>query len=490
MKGMVKLLSEEYNIERDKILKNADSEQRRLDLKNLKKDLDKAEKLMSDGYKVYMGNYVDNTKATTRISNGVKQFTAATLLGNVPILQLTEFFTPMFKFMFNEYVYDGLVPAIKRAVYIGKERLKEWGGQNVEYIRGSFADAGLGMNMANGARMESLFGYGTQYQPKTLVERYVNNLAHFSAQVNLSNAISDFQETAVSFASQAKTIRTLKRYSEGLKLTKDEIARLDILRLNPEKWAKKIIEQFEKHGEEIEGSFISNFHKWDSYPTKKGGPTGFEASQIFRIAIEKDVRSVITKPNLLDIPFGMRDPLMSMMTQFLSWTFASTLNFGMPLLTAPDKQKFIGISLMMASGAMIDPLRALARGEEPDLDFDKLALSAMTNSGVFGWPWEAIQKLNAGIDMPLLRPFQADRFKRKGAAAMIGGPALGMADSMLSILSALANGEMNQKDGEKAARFAYPYFGAWYLRQPVHNIIESFGLPKNRAEAQKLKELD
>ena len=47
---------------------------------------------------------------------------------------------------------------------------------------------------------------------------------------------------------------------------------------------------------------------------------------------------------------------------------------------------------------MIDPIRQFAKGEEVDLSFPALATSALANSGVLGWQWDALQRLNARID--------------------------------------------------------------------------------------------
>ena len=89
--------------------------------------------------------------------------------------------------------------------------------------------------------------------------------------------------------------------------------------------------------------------------------------------------------------------------------------------------------------------------------------------------------------MPLLRPFQADRFRRKGAAGLLGGPFLGMADNMTSILSALANGEMNENDARKATRLLVPFSGTWFLRQPVDGVLKSMDMPSDRGEARARK---
>ena len=293
-KGFAKHLKEEHTFMRQEILDkfpNNTKERAKL-LKKLDKDLKSATDDVRDAYAVYMGNYTDSSAKVARIANTIKQFNASALLGNMPILMLTEFFTPMFRFAFSEYVVDGLIPMLSQFKKMASDQIKDLGKGNESIVRGAFADVGLGNNVALGARNAALFGYGTQYQPKTLVERYVQNLAGATQNVSLANHVADVQETTVAFASQAKTIRTLKRWSDGAKLTEQEIARLDILRLNPAEWGERILKQVAEFGEEMDGSFISNFHKW----------TDNEACNIFKIGIEKETRSVITKPNMLDIP--------------------------------------------------------------------------------------------------------------------------------------------------------------------------------------------
>ena len=476
--GIASELKYEYGLLRKQALKIADPEAQKKALSKLDADFRRTEKQMGKMYTMYMGNYVDRSTGVYRTVNAVKQFGAGTLLGNVPILQLSEFFTPLLKFMVSEYVADGVIPAISRMKSVMSGKAKELGGLQGGYVRGAFADLGLGLNVATGARMQAMFGYGAQYQPKTIVEKYTTNLASLSQSVNLSNLLSDMQETTVAFASQSKTIRVLKKYLNGEQLNKWEIGRLDEIKLNPKEWASRITEQYKKHGEEIDGAFIANFHQWDDRA----------AADMFRISVSKEVRGIILRPDLVDQPYAFRDPLLSMVTQFTSWIFTATLNYTAPILTDFDTQKMVGILAMIGSASMIDPIRQLAKGEEVDLSLPAISTSALANSGVLGWQWDALQRLNARIDMPILSKLQPDRYKRKAFGALDLGPASGLADMGNNIISALVNGEMNQKDAQRAFRLLVPFSGTWFLRQPVDKMIGQFGLPKTRKEAKERKE--
>ena len=475
LEGIVSKLLTDRNIEESKILQQPDSPARVKELNKLNKDFDDTKKFMSDMYKIYMGNYVDNTTTAYRISDGIKKFAAATLLGNVPIVQITEFVSPLFRFMFDEYINDGLVASLKRMSYVAERKLNT---AEKSYLRGAFADLGQGINVANGARTQALMGYGSQYQPKTVLERYVNNLANWSQNVNLANFIMDTQETIASFASQSSLLRTLQKYVDGKKLSDFEINKLDRARLNPNDWAKRILNQYGINKTE-EGAFVANFHLWKD----------FEAAQRFRIAIEKEVRQVIMKPGPMDVPFALRDPLLSLMTQFTSYIFAATNNFTIPLLTSPDVQKMTGALMMLATGAMVDPLRQLAKGEELNLDPKALMISGINNSGIMSWQSDVLLKANATLGLPPLEFLQSDRIKSK--AALFGlGPGLSLGNTAASVFSAFLNGEMNQRDANNAMKLMMPLAYTWYTRRPLNAMLESMNLPKDRQTAKRLKQYE
>ena len=476
MDGIVEHLLNERHLEEASILKKTKDTARDKELKKLGENFEDNKKFVADMYKIYMGNYVDNTSTAFRVTDGMKKFAVATLLGNVPLLQLTEFFSPFFRFTFDEYIMKGLTNTMKRMEFVLSKKMAA--GEKT-YIRGAFADLNLGINTANGARTQALNGYGSQYLPKTVLERYVTNLSNMSQNVNLANYIMDFQETIVAFAMQGTILRILKKYAAGVPLTKFEISRLDRARLNPKEWAERILGQRGVHATE-EGAWVSNFHLW----------TDQEAARRFRIAIEKGVREVIIKPGPMDVPFGLRDPVTSVFMQFSSYMFAATNNFTIPLITSPDLQKATGMILMIASGAAVDPLRQLAKGEDIDYSFGALSSGAMNNSGLFGWQYNELIKANQIFDLPFLRPLQSDRFKRKFSGILGTSPSGGVADMAANAFSAAINGEMNKRDLRNIGKLTIPFFGSWWAHRPIDAALGAFNYPKSRREAKALKEYD
>ncbi len=455
----------QYDHERFSLLGQEQTPQVKKQIKKLDNDYKDAKEFVNKMYKTFLGDLVDRSATSYRITNAIKEMGAASLLGNLPILQLTEFFTPLFKFTFNEYVQDGLLPMLK---YWSELR------RTGKVDRAAFQDCGVGLNVALGKRIQSIMGYGAQGQPKTVMERYIKNMVGLSHNLSLANHITDLQETMVAFMSQAKTTRLLEKLERGEALTAKDIAYFDVQRLDPHKYGKQILEQVRKHGDKVEGGYVANWHLWDK--------EAFEAQQVFRSSIEKEARSIITKPNALDVPFSFKEnQIISLASQFLSFPFAATLNFTIPILTKPDAQKFIGLLTTMAAAAMVDPLRQMAKGEEVEMDPDRLATSAFVNSGFYGWQLDAIQRLNAAVDLPFLRPFQGDRFKRKTPWELLGGPAAGLTTNLASMLSGAVNGELTQRDLKNGVRYATPFLYNWYLAQPINAMIEATGAPERRS---------
>ena len=474
-KAISRLFNMEYKEKRAAILaKGGDTEK---ELLKLSKEREKGITFLANSLDVFMGNYNDRSTTAYRVANGLKQFASATLLGNLPILALTEFFTPLFRFTMDEYFQDGLASVLDESAKLLKSG---------KIDRASFQDLGIGMNVANGKHIEAISGYGTSNLPKNAVERGVQNITNLSHNLSLSNYITDIQENMVANMSQAKSIRYFEKLKNGEKLSAQEIGRLDEIRLNPTKQmtlpdgrvmsqADVILEQVAKHGTPMEGGgVVSNWHLWDDY--------AYEAREAFKSSIEKETRSVITKPNPLDIPFAFRDPATSLVVQFMNWSFGATMNFAIPVMTKPDAQKFMGILATMAMSSLIDPFRQLAKGEEVDLSPQALATSAFVNSGFFTWYMDLIQKGNAVLDVPLLRPFQGDRFRRKDPWSVLAGPTAGMAADIATLASALANFDITRRDADIAMRYAIPFSHNVMFRRPTDAMIDAIGLPTERAK--------
>lgn len=491
--GVAKALKEQFEVKRSQLLEQPDSPERAKALNKLEKDLRKNEKLLENYKKAYFGSLVDYSSTPYKVSNALRQFTSSVLLTNMPLLMLTEFFTPTFKMTYKEFVHDGLVGSLAKINKFQDKIKASMGDRAAPYLKGYYSDALVGVNRLSGQSLEARFGYGKQYYQKSWYERYSDVSQKAIDVLSGASHIMDIQEVFQASATESRLMRILKRFTDGHKLEAWEIHALDEARINPNQWAKRMVGQFERKvngqqiGEMLDDGYITNFHLWDD----------FEAAQRFRVALDRGVRAVITKPGPADVPFIFKDPMAGLFFQFLSWPFAATNNFLLPALTEFDRQKLTGILTILSAGSLIGPLRQLAKGQEVDLSFEALASSALANSGLFGWQYDMLARslsyLNFkalrddGTDTPTnkaLRVLLPERHGGKGISALLGSPALGVLDMAGDTISAAVSGEFNQQAAVNTIRMVAPWLYTWETQRLIKKVLRNTDLPENRREAR------
>lgn len=495
--GITRVLKGQYDEMRNKILEKPATPERAKELGKLKKALDSNIELLSNFQKAYFGGLIDYTSAPYKWSNAARQFTSSVMLTNMPLLMLTEFITPTFKMGYKEFVHDGLVGTVSKMNKYSEQVRKRLGKDADSYLKGYYTDALIGANRLLGQSLEAKFGYAGQTYQKAWYDRFAGVTSKLTDTLSFASRIMDRQEVAMASMTESRLMRVLEKYNKGEKLLIDEIHFLDEVRVNPDKWAKRYVDQFYRKvdgkqvGEMIEDGYMSNFHLWDD----------FEAAQSMRIALDRHVRSVITKPGPADVPFIFKDPIGSLFFQFLSWPFAATQNFLLPTLTEFDTQKLIGLVSIMSVASIISPLRQLAKGQEVDTSFEALVSSALSNSGIMGWQYDVLTRALAYMDFKLLRAGDEDtpvnsaikailpeRHSGKGISALIGSPALGTLDMMGSVLSSILSGEYNQRDAQRMIRLLAPWLYTWETQRLFKKALESTGLPETRGEAKRNNE--
>lgn len=491
--SIVRALKTEYDFDRNHILKDAATPERAKALRKLDKSFDGNVDLLNKFQQAYFGSLTDTSSTPYKVSSAIRQFTSSVLLTNMPILQLTEYITPTFKHGYKEFVHDGLVGTINKMKKYNESVRARLGKDADSYLKGYYTDALVGANRLLGQSLEAKMGYAGQTYQKSWYQRFAGTTSKLTDTLSFASRIMDGQEVLEASRIESKVMRVLEKYHRGEKLLQEDIHFLDEMRIKPQDWAKRFVNQFEREvdgrqiGQMEEGGYISNYHEWDD----------FEASQRMRIALDRGVRAVITKPGPADVPFVFKDPIGSLLFQFLSWPFAATQNFLLPTLTEFDVQKLIGIVNIMATASLISPLRQLAKGQDVDTSFEALASSALSNSGIMGWQYDLLTRALAYLDFKLLRAGDEDtpinsalkvllpeRHTGKGLSALIGSPALGTLDMMGSVVSSILSGEYNQRDAERTIRLLAPYLYTWETQKLFKKALESTGLPETRREAR------
>ena len=172
---------------------------------------------------------------------------------------------------------------------------------------------------------------------------------------------------------------------------------------------------------------------------------------------------------------------------FKGFLFASITRFTLPLLQNPDIEKILGTMLMLTAGALIQPMRRLARGDEPFIEDDKWWMMALEDSNVFSFITPEIEGLNILLDDKILAN-RNDRWKNRTVAGTLMGPNAGLGMDLLNLMRHSLSGEWSQQDIQRVAR-SIPMANPFWARRMWKQIQESSGLPETDKEAEAAHEL-
>jgi hypothetical protein len=257
--------------------------------------------------------------------------------------------------------------------------------------------------------------------------------------------------------------------------------------IDPKKWQDRMLAAYEKNGggKTRLGGYQSHFWQWEDA----------EASNIFADAVFRSIKDTQINAGLIDAPLFTDDNgpigiMGSMLRGFNGWAFASVNRYVIPSLQQADAEKLMGVIGMLATGYFVDPFRRAARGEEmfpESITPKQIFWATINNSGYFSWFANILANANLLSGDQLLGDLKSDKYKDRTRAGLLG-PAWGTVNRMADIISALSSNEMNEADAKKMARML-PFANASWTWWMSKYVIESLGLPKNRAAAKANKEI-
>lgn len=440
----------------------------------LQRDFNKTKKDMSSMYDIWMGNSEKN-ETLRKASRTLRNLAVMKSLGNVPLTMLTDIGAIILKNGLWNFFKEGAIPMLRQLFH----SIFKTGEHDLSEMKGYAADAAVALD-------HNLHGYQTKMFNEDAMDdvpifgklgTMIEKGATISGNIYGTNYAQSALEMLTAQISQGRFMRYMEKHLNGT-LKKGEKEALLIYGLDPEKWAKVFIEQGKKHGGKTSlGSWSSMFHNWDNAA----------ANDAMGSAIFRATRDAVIKRGLYDSPFWTNDPIAKMLTLFQGYAFSAFTRYTIPSLQRPDLQKLIGVTAMLSLGLMVEPLRRLAKGEEFDMDdskgFGYWFQTALSDSGVLGWPVEEIQNVNAAMHGTLLGGVQNDRYKNRTMSGILGGPIAGMADDVVNIMEMFWTGRINEQGMKKAMRFM-PYSQAWYLRRGSNAILKSMELPERKSEAE------
>lgn len=471
-----KLQNQELSeIDKNKLKKQLKKSEK--DLVKERNNFDKNKEVLGHIYEKMMGIQKTSRKAM-KIKSAVMSITAWSSLPFVPLTQINDLAAIGLQHGILPFIRDGLYPLVSSLGGILKTKDSEALRKAAPSIHLALQDINMGYADRN---------WGMATNPYLNLGRTVQTLekiAHLSSNFTGTNYIDNMMQRVTGSVVQSELMRILHSYKKGNMSTRDGnyIRKYGI---DPKVWSDRMLESYKKNGggKTKLGGYQSHFWQWEDQ----------EASNIFGDAVFRSIKDTQISAGLIDAPLFLDDngPIRimgSFIRGFNGWAFASVNRYVIPSLQQADAEKFLGVMLMLGTGFLVDPMRRLARGEDPmpdSLTPKSIAWSTINNSGYFSWFANIISNANLLTGDSLLGNLRSDKFKDRTRSGLLG-PAWGTVNRMADIMSALGSGEMNESDAKKMARMI-PFANASWTYFMSKHLVESLGLPRTRAEAHAAK---
>lgn len=446
-----------------KAIKEAESE-----IIQAQKDFETDKQDINLSYNKMMGR-ASGTRKQREFTAAVRAFGVSTKLGNVPLTMVVDTAAIPMKHGLWPSIRDGLMPALANI----KNLMDKGKGQR--YISEA-PHWHMGLNDTITGHVDRNWGGSAQpYEPMS--NRLVNGaekMAHISQNIAGTNQAENFLQEIVGRKVQSSLIQNMMDFKAG-KLSKRDKEKLLIWGIQPEKWADRFLAGFKETGSDGNGfgGHKSWFWKWSDK----------EAANKFAHTVMVATKDTILRKGMLDAPFLLDDPLLGTLFMFKGWTFASLNRYLVPVMQRPDSEKLIGTMLMLSMGALVDPLRKIARGENPISDDDNMFWNAFSNGGVTSFPAGILEYANAFAGGHLLGNLRNDKNKNRTIVGTLAGPIGGQIEDLSHILRMAGSGNYNQNDMNKVAR-NLPLISGWQFWELRKKMVESLGLPQNYNEAK------
>ncbi len=438
------------------------------ELAKLEKDFKKA--------KEDVGHSLDKMKGKLPGSRKAREFQRASLLlavstklGGVPLTMAADTMGITFKHGIWPSIRDGVMPMLK--TFNGKLKTAQ-----AEEYKEIAAHANLALNHENSA-------YSSRYANQDAMpyfptsSRYMGALekiAHKSGNFFGTNYVENWLQRITASTIQSKIMASMIKHQKGT-LSKKDLNKLLLMGLDPKEWADRFVNGWKSAGSDANGlgGYGSRYWKWADDP---------EAIKKFSETLTRATRDTIVRRGMFDSPFIFDDPFLSSLYMFTGFLFSSITRYSLPLMQNPDIEKFLGSMLTLSTGAMIQPMRRISRGEEPFKDDEHLWKMALEDSNIFSFMTPIVEDLNVLMDDKILHN-RNDRWKDRSTAGALMGPNGQLGSDISTLMIHSFKGDWSQQDIKRAARsvpMATPFWAGRMWKQ----VRDSSGLPKTDKEAE------
>lgn len=316
---------------------------------------------------------------------------------------------------------------------------------------------GVGVEGLTGSRAEIMADVADYTQGGTAIERATRSMASNFGKINLMDRWTSAMKQLHAVTMQTSVIGDLMKGKYDKRLSRLGIDEAD---------AKSITEQIKKHGQKIDGLWLSGAKNWDSPDLEK----------IWGAALRKESDRVIVMPGQ-EKPLFMSTEMGKTVFQFRSFMMSATQRMLIGGIQGQEANYFGGFLMLTTLGMMSTAFKNWDAGRKTETDPTAFIIEGIDRSGSLGILMEAnntIEKLtdnNHGLRPYLGAKLPSSRFASRNKLETLAGPTFG---AFLSTALRVAGAGTNDKDWKesdtRAVRRLIPYQNLMLFRQAVDKL--------------------
>lgn len=404
------------------------------------------------------GTYLARERSTpaARILSGIAQINFMRALGGVLIANVTDTVRPAMVMGLRPFMKDGLAPLMRGL----RDNLNFAKAVEDSHL------AGIGTEREVHSRIETLAGLRDPFDDRTPVENMLEHLSNAFAKATGLVIFTDYMKNLTSVMLQQRIVR------EALagKMT----AHSALIGLN-ERDLQLIAEQFNRYGfTDEEGFMVSNTAKWDNDRAKRA----------YYGALNGAVDTIITTPNIADLPLSAHHPYLRPLFQFRAFNFAAQQAILMRGLQDPVANFIGGMVALTTIGMAGAYFRAIANNrldQLTDKGPDYMIVKGLDNSGLFSILFDVNNIVEKGLGIGAYMATGGDpgAFQDKSFVSSLMGPTGDFVDTLSRVASHAAGGNLRPSD-VNAIKNLTPFAGLPYVSAPLNYLI----MPKLREAVQ------
>ena len=279
---------------------------------------------------------------------------------------------------------------------------------------------------------------------------------------------NSLMKTMVGLLTEDKIIRFAQKLNTGKRVSQKEIQRLARLGIDSDT-AKRISEQYSKHGETKDGLTLGNFHLWED-----------EAARVaINDVIIRTADETINTPGFGTLPKFFDKTGWQALMQFKSFLYAShmqTLHAG---LQQADTAFVSSVVAMVGMGVLVTELKDVIADRDKSRTPQELLLEGVDRSGVLSFPLELNNILDktSGHNISLnamIGGNEAKRYASRSKMEAIMGPNYALANDALSVMEIIGGKEMKRSDLARYRKLL-PFQNLFYTRQILDELEDGLG---------------